>query len=162
MWTCSKMWRTNREQYNSFDFTFPFPRVLVQSPNVRKCEVAAGYFGRDDSVWYERDPWLWVPLVARPWHPVGSTPRDISCTTDSECIGKNQLSHLYTRQTSNRSFIPTYSCCLFNWFARRNISFRLHFVLLRQNESVRCERSKLRFLNDSSSLNWNCMKNLRI
>lgn len=101
-----------------------------------------------------KGPWLSLPLVARPWLPAGSTPWDMPCTTDSECIGKNRLPHLYTRDTSNRSFIPTYSCCLFNRFRdrttkRRHSSALGSFETETKVHTVGCERSVVRFLNDS-------------
>lgn len=57
----------------------------------------------------ERNPWPWVPLVARLWLPADLAPREMSCTTDSECVGKSTPSSLYPGSFYNRSFIPTYS-----------------------------------------------------
>lgn len=131
-------------------------------PNVRERGDAAGYFGMGDS---KRDPWLSVPLVARPWLPADSTPWDMSCTTDFEYIDNNQLPHLYTRETSNRFFIPTYSCCLFNRFRNRlydkmQAFVRTWFFRGRNESAVWCERPQIQLLIEPSRLNWNCMRNL--
>lgn len=81
---------------------------------------------------------------------------------------KSTPSSLYSGTTSNRFFIPTYSCCLFNRFRDRSYdkTQALRLVTWYSSETetkvrtVRCERSQVRLFNDPPTLNWNCMRNL--
>lgn len=104
-----------------FDFAFPFPRALIQGPSERKREercFAAGCFGMGDFFGMKKTLGPGCHLLHGPGILLTRLRGMRFARPIPNGIGEPTPSSTY-RGASNRSFIPTYSCCLPNRFRGR-------------------------------------------